>query len=379
MERSKEINNTKIIFACSGLGHIQRGAESHIRGCFDILKDNKVFDFYLLKGGGSSFNNEKKIFCIKRNNIFLINLANLLKINKIQIEHFSFFLFSLPCIIKIKPRIIYSPNYFLSRYYFVFRNLFRLNFKIILIQSGSELNKIDKIEYVHQLLNVNKNKLISQGIKSEDQFVIPHGFNSENFREVKNIADIKNKYGLPSNRTIIMSIGIVNSTEKRYDYLLRELSRLKLNDFFFVGVGEFDNESKQIFKLADNLLGYGNYKFLTVNHHQMPELYSCANLICQPSINEGFGKVYVESMLAKRTLICHDFAISREVVGEFAILRDLTKDGELTSAIDNIFLNRTILSNIEKSKEYAECKYDWKIVKNDYINMFSYFIRRRND
>lgn len=362
----------KVIFACTGLGHVNRGAESHIRECFEVLKGNEKFEIVLLKGAGPSDRCEKRIFCFKRSDKINLWISKVFKLGNVQCEHISFFICSIPQILFLNPKLIYTPNYNLARYYYHFRNLFQLNFKIVLIQTGIEMNAIDKLDFVHQLLYENKKKLIASGFKDENQFVVPHGFYSENYVKHDNIINLKEKFGLPSDKFIILSVGIINKSEKRFDYLITEIAKCNNKNLFLFGVGDFDNESKEIIDLANKSLGVENFKFMSSKFNEMPEIYKCADLVCQPSLREGFGKVYVESLLSERPLICHDFAVTREVLGNHAIFKDLSKDGELVMLLENV--EKIILDVNPRSRRFfAIAKYEWVKLREKYINMFLYF------
>jgi glycosyltransferase involved in cell wall biosynthesis len=362
----------KIIIACTGLGHVNRGSESHIRECFDILKENEYFQLYLLKGAGPSKSNEKNIYCFKRKSKINLSLSKLLNRSKIQIEHLSFFLFSIPQIISVCPQIIYTPNYYLSLYYFSLRNLLNLKYKIILIQSGFDLPSFEKLDFVHQLLNTNKSRLILKGFPEERQIVIPHGFHVSIFSHSLDKLKFKKRYNLPTDKLIILSVGVLNASEKRFDYLISEMKCSVCSNLFLFGVGDFDDETSSIIEQAERQLGNQNFKFLSLSSDEMPEVYACADVICQPSMGEGFGKVYVEALLSGIPLICHDFTVSREVLENNAIYGDLSKQGELAYLLNNM---EGLISNhnIDEGRNFAISKYEWDNLKEKYLDMFKYF------
>jgi glycosyltransferase involved in cell wall biosynthesis len=95
--------------------------------------------------------------------------------------------------------------------------------------------------------------------------------------------------------------------------------------------------------------------------------YKAADLFVLSSLQEGFGRVYLEALIYDLPVIAHHHPVMQYVVGEAGVLTDLSREGNLTKAIETML--STPVTSINR-REYVRRKFDWKILANDYLNMF---------
>src|SRR3954452_22196485 len=92
----------RVLMACSGLEHAQRGYESFARECFDTLKDEPVLDIELIKGSGPSGDRERAVPSLKRAQAAARALARV-KSRPLAIEQFAFAFSLQPAILRRGP------------------------------------------------------------------------------------------------------------------------------------------------------------------------------------------------------------------------------------------------------------------------------------
>ena len=359
-----------IFFMCSGVGHINRGYEVHMRELFDLISD-KIPDtrFLLLKGAGDSSKNEKHVFCIKRNSILGYYFKRMFMIRPPLLELFTFFISSIYYIIKYKPKIIYCADYMLAAYLTKFKVIFGLKY-LILFRNGNAYSPPYKhADFVHQILNLYH--FNTSDFPNIRQFVIPHGFKvNDYFVKEESKYELRNKLKLPVNKKILLSVGALDLSVKRMDYIVNEFSKLG-NDFFLLLIGNYEQETSCLEKMISQSITKDKYRILTLEHHEVINYYCAADFFCLASLKEGFGRVYVEASLCNLPVIAHDYEVPREVLGDLGFYSDLTKNGYLVNVIGSILNNYDkTLEKVIECKKYCKEKYDWDIVIVEYIKMF---------
>lgn len=361
---------------CPGIGYINRGYETHIRELFDLLKDEKDFDIVLLKGGGNSIEgNELKISHLRRNSKLTILISKLSTIPISHLEQYSFSMSSLWFIIFNRPSIIYLQDYFLCAILSKIKKVFKLNYTILFC-NGSSYSTVHKhADFVQQLLEIHAKRSMEHGANAKKQLVLSHGFHLDKFERKELTSTFRIKLGLPINRKIILSVGALNVSSKRMDYLIREFSILDRSKFYLIIIGQKDAESEKVYKLASQLLCEEDYLIKTIPYSEIEQYYFAADIFCLTSLIEGFGKVYVEALIAKLPVIADDNEVAREVLNEFGFFANLSKDGELSTTILKLLGNKTLEKNSNAAYDFVKLKYNWINLKPKYVEMFKSLLR----
>lgn len=354
----------KVIFACSGVGHIERGYETHILDLFNQIKNSQEINVVLIKGGGLSGRNCRRIYCIKRNSLVANVIFKIFGKPAYMIEQISFFLMSIFYILKESPRVIYSPDFTLLRLYVILKKVLGLKYKTILCNGGNYQPPYYGIDIVQFILpNYAKN------IKFENNIVVPHGFDIDKFIPKKSKKQYKIDLGLPLGKKIILSVGAINMTVKRMDYIINEVAELSNPELFLLLVGQKDEESEIITKLGKQKLDQ-NFEVRSVGFDVIQDYYLASDLFCLASLHETFGKVYVEAGLSRLPIFVHDFEVSRIVLDGYAIYGNFNNSGILCNLIKET-LNNELKYDLNKASEYLKYKYSWDILTKQYISMFT--------
>jgi glycosyltransferase involved in cell wall biosynthesis len=360
------VKENKIFFMCSGVGHINRGYEVHMRELFDQISDKiPEIQFILLKGKGNSSKNEKTIWCIRRNSKFSNFCKKIFKIHPPLLELLTFFLSSIYYILRYKPKVIYCADYMLSAFLYKFKKAFRFKFNILFLNGNGYLPPYRHWHFTHQPL-----KIFNTIINDQYQFFIPHGLDTEKFiKKTESKYDLRIKLSLPIEKRIILSVGKIDYSHKRMHYLIEEFSvALNYNhNLFLLIIGAYNPESKTIILLANKLLPPTSFRFLEVPFNQIISYYFASDIFCLSSINEGFGLVYIEALLSGLPVIADDNKRTREVMGNFGIFKNLNNKGELSKTL----INSDYEFNPKDSIQFIIKNYEWDNLINLYIGMFT--------
>lgn len=359
-----------IFFVCSGLGIVKRGFETYIAELADVLIESKPNSKIEVYSGGRFFGKlftSKKMFVISRNNSFL-NLFCDSKTTS-ELELYTFFIsFLIPITFK-KPAAIYLGEYRLYCYLLKWRNLFHLDYSLILYTGGQVYPSLYDIkkDYVHHVTDIYVEPLMKKGFPKDHQFILPH-FIQFKLTQIDQMGiHIKN---LAGDKKIIISVGLIDKKIKRMD-LLVELLVPYTNKYFLVMLGAYGNDTKSIHENLIQKFGTDNFYLGNVSREHLFSFLSVADAFVLLSPKESFGLAYLEALSMGVPVICSDFYESRYVLKDFAYFIKEEELSKLSYIIDNQIENDTVTLKANR-RRFVQSHYSWENLKNQYLNMFEY-------
>jgi glycosyltransferase involved in cell wall biosynthesis len=181
--------------------------------------------------------------------------------------------------------------------------------------------------------------------------------------------------GLPSDRAVILSVGMLDTTFKRMDYLIREVAALPAPRPFLCLLGADGPDANAVRALAHELLG-DDVLVGAVPHASIGDYYRAADVFMLASQREGFGLAYVEALMHGLPIVACDTPVTRHLLGDFALLRDLSVVGEGTRAIASALA--APLSERERHARHASARarFDWASLREPYIELLLQTARR---
>jgi glycosyltransferase involved in cell wall biosynthesis len=189
----------------------------------------------------------------------------------------------------------------------------------ILIAHGIEIKpnfskfKLISINNSKKILTTSRwsqNKLLNLGVKNNKISIIGNTA-SEKIFNIKNYNQkFNNNHKKESNVKIILTVSRLDKSEKYkgYDKIIKAIpkivKRFKNIKYLIVGDG---NDAKRVENLI-NKLNINKYVKLCgfVTNSQLPAYYQAADVFALPSVGEGFGIVFLESMLSGTPVIGGD-------------------------------------------------------------------------
>jgi 1,2-diacylglycerol 3-alpha-glucosyltransferase len=367
-----------VFLACPGLGRINRGYETWANGCFQTLRDEPGFDLYLFKGGGPSSQKEITVRNLPRSTSLAEFLANIFKKDGYFVEQFTFFFGFLPYLFTKRPDVIFFSDFFLGTFLWNFREKIGkrlgLKYKLVFCNGAPNGPPFTRCDLVQQLLPCFLKQALDAGEPPEKHFLLPLGLEIEAdviYSKEEKLA-LRKKLGVPVDRKIVLSIGAVQASHKRMDYLIREMTSLPKGEYFLVILGQFGPESRQIQDLAQSLLP-GSHLITSVHFDQVGEYYAMADIFVLCSLKEGFGLVYIEALRAGLPVLAHDFPVSREVLQSEGIFADFRNEGSLTKLIESASNDAELLSDqaAQRRRDFVRNTYSWSVLKKRYAQMLT--------
>jgi glycosyltransferase involved in cell wall biosynthesis len=361
-----------IFIPCSGLGRIRRGYESFTQECFDALRGSPGLDLRLFKGGGVAGDNQTVLWNLPRDTLLACCLGKLMRRTPYFIEQFTFFLSLRRSLAAARPDVVYFSDGNLGNLLWRWRRLHGHRYRLLFSNGGPLSPPFPRWDFVQQVSTVYYDDAKKAGQPDARQVLLPYGFAIPAqlpARDPAAVVALRARLGLPAARAIVLSVGAVNGSHKRMDYLIRELAMLPAPRPFLLMLGQRDSETAGVAALSDELLGAANHQIRSVRHEEMGDYYQASDVFALASLHEGFGRVLVEAMAQGLPCLTHDYAVAREVLGKFGHFADFTQPGRLASLLQARLNSGSSDDGREARHRHAYDNYSWETLQPQYVDM----------
>ena len=368
--------SSHVAIVCTGLGRVKRGFETLAQDLFNGLIGIGV-DAWLYKGGGRSTARETTVPNIYRDSLLNRVLCVLFgKMRRFYLEYLSFCAFLGPLVSRRRHNVVYTLEPAVYKFLLKWREVTGGKFALVHSTSGQLADiPVGEACFIHHCTPCYIEKANSLGFPRDRQFVIPQFLYFDDIPPLvpnEGRRALRRDLGLPESRPILLSVGNLDTTVKRMDYVIRETAkyaRTRANPFL-VMLGQADPETAAVRELAENELGANGFLMKTVSRGELWKFYQAADVFVLASLREGFGFVYVEALAAGLRVIAHDHDVSRYVLGARGTFGDLEQAGVLSILLEESLRQPTSDREKEASREYVRGRFDWSSVAPDYVRMF---------
>ena len=365
-----------VFLVCPGLGHVRRGYESFTQECFEALDPNPTLDIKLFQGDTTSTHDATALWNLHRNHSFTQQLASWFgKHSNLSdpyfLEQASFFLSLIPHIYWKKPDIIFFSDFILGTMLWHWRRISKLSYKLLFSNGAPNGPPFSRTDHVQHLTPTHHKEALDAGEPASKHSLLPYGIQiSQEYRPLTRLErdSLRHKLNLPADRPLILSVGTINKSHKRMDYLIREVAQLSEPRPYLLLLGQIDRESAEIIQLGNQLLGADNFQVKTVTPTEITEYYRVSNLFVLASLSEGFGRVFLEAMGHGLPCLAHDYEVTRFVLKEQGYFADFTTSGGLSTLIQKVLLQDNEDAKYIRSHSVYE-NFSWERLKPKYIDM----------
>ena len=188
--------------------------------------------------------------------------------------------------------------------------------------------------------------------------VINNGIDLSIFKPIK--SDFKSKYNIDENKFVVLSVAFGWGKRKGLDVVI-ELSKRLPDNYQVVLVGTSEMVDKL---LPENIISIHR----TYNQTELAEIYSAADLLINPTREDNFPTVNIESLACGTPVITFDTGGSPEIIDD--------KTGSVVACEDIDWLVKETIRICEK-KPYTkeECikrakLYDMNVKQDEYVSLF---------
>jgi 1,2-diacylglycerol 3-alpha-glucosyltransferase len=364
----------KVFIICSGLGHVKRGFESFTQECFDALSNDSSLEIALFKGGRNSCGNAISLWNLSRDVWSTIQLGNITGKDPYFIEQASFCLSLIPHIRQKKPDVIFFSDFELGTMLWHWRRLSHLPYKLLFSNGAPNGPPFSRMDHVQHLTPVHYQMALNAGEPPSKHSLVPYGINVSSYLDIPSKSEresLRRQLNLPTERPIILSVGAINKTHKRMDYLIREVAGLPEPRPYLVLLGQKTVESSEIFQMGNQLLGSDNFQSKTVAYDEIANYYKVANAFVLTSLREGFGRVFLEAMSYGLPCLAHDYEVTRFVLKDERYLANFELSGSLAKLISQV-----LSQNDDDSKHRRHWlvyeNFSWEKLRPTYVEMIKF-------
>jgi glycosyltransferase involved in cell wall biosynthesis len=211
--------------------------------------------------------------------------------------------------------------------------------------------------------------------------MVPYGINVPNGAPGCDCSErdaLRRKLHLPIDRNIVLSVGWIAAQHKRMDYVVNEVAALRsavggqkseLNPYLVL-LGAMDKQSDEIISLARERLGEDGFTVRTVPYEEVKDYYQASDVFALASLQEGFGRVFLEALIHGLPVIAHDHPVMRFVLGGEGTLANLSKPGELAKHLEMALGEPGSVEIAARRRESVRSRFSWSVLAQQYRDMF---------
>jgi len=230
------------------------------------------------------------------------------------------------------------------------------------VLADSESTKQDLTD----VFNVPTAKITVVGAGVEDRF--------RPVRDLQLLDVVRRRYHLPPSQKIILSLGTLEP-RKNFTGLIQAFSNSPVSKTHHLVIAGgkgwlYDNifAAAEMSPVADriHLIGF-------VADHDLPALYSLADIFAYPSHYEGFGIPVIEAMACGTPVVCANNSSLPEVAGEAAIQVTATDTAALAEALQQLAVDIPLREKAVDSGFTQARNYSWPVAAERLLNVYRRF------
>lgn len=329
------MSSPRVLLACCGLDHAQRGYESFARECFQALAPDPALELDLVKASGRPGVREHVAPALRRDRPVALRLGRALGFRPFRLEALSFAVGLQPLLFRRDPHLVYLSEWDTARALASIRRLTGQRFRILLCNGGFAASGFGHLDHVQELTPAARDHVLRHGGNPLAHTVLPLGFEiPPEFTPIssEDRSALRRELGLPDDRPIVLSVAALNSRHKRLDYLIGEVAQLPRPRPFLLMAGAPDEETPEVRSLALAQLGDG-FAMRTVPRQDVEKLYRASDVFVLASLAEMQGRALIEAASHGLPCLAHDGPVMRFALGDNGFLADLNEPGALAGLL----------------------------------------------
>jgi 1,2-diacylglycerol 3-alpha-glucosyltransferase len=360
----------RVFLPCTGLGRQRRGFETFTLECADALRADPRIALTVFAGGEVPGTPAARVrWNLPRDRTISSLVAPLVRRDRYFVEQASFFLSFLPALVTGRPDVVYFADLNLGNLCWHWRRLSGQRYKLLYYNGGLTTRPFTRADMVQQLTPAGLAEALARGESRARQIVLAHGVRVPDSLPARITGDARRTLGLPTDRPVVLAVGMLDTRIKRTDALVRAIAELPAPRPFLALLGADGADAASVRALACELLGDDGFVARAVPHDAIGEYYRAADVFALASLREGFGLAYVEALAHGLPVVAHDMPVTRHLLGDFATLSDISSDDALARALHTALASPCTDEQRRARHASARTRFGWDTLREDYAQM----------
>lgn len=353
---------------------MNRGLETFARNCFDHLQGLDGLDLHLFKGAGEATEREHCLWTIPRTSRWASLIGRGIRRNGYVVEQLSSVLPLMPWIRRLRPQVIFYSDSNLGFQLYYWRQWLGVPYQLLFSNGAPIGPTFPRTDFVHQVTPYYRDLALAAGADRDRQFMVPYGIDvpagdpqyDPSYRQA-----IRQKLNLPSDRKIVLSVGAIDPhSHKRMDYLISEVAQLPEPRPYLVLLGHMPPASQVHIQQAQDQLGEHGFTARSVPANQVVDYYQAADIFALASLQEGFGRVYLEALIQGLPCLVHDHPVMRYVLGEQGHYGDFSQPGAIAQQLPDLLAQPLTETAMRQRRQSIRDRFSWSVLAPKYLEMF---------
>jgi 1,2-diacylglycerol 3-alpha-glucosyltransferase len=363
----------RVFFPCTGLGRQRRGFETFTRSCTAALRGDPGLDITVFGGGGPDAQaGERAVMNAPRDGGLARAVGALARRDPYFVEQATFFAAFVPHLVAGRPDVVYFADLSLGNACWHWRRISGQRYRLLFYNGGATTKPFTRCDLVQQVSPEHFDAAIARGEAPQHQLLLPHGVDVPSAFALATPASraaARAAIGIAPGAPLLLSVGMLDATVKRMDYLIREVASLGANRPHLVLAGAASPETPAIVALARERLGADGFTVRTFSREEMPFVYRAADSFVLASLREGFGLAILEALAAGLPCVVHDTPNTRYLCGPHAWRADLRAEGALVHPV-TVALSASLDEDAARARfAWVRDRFSWEVLRDRYAEM----------
>ncbi len=363
----------RVFFPCTGLGRQRRGFETFTRSCAGALRGEPGLEITVFGGGGPGMApGEHTVPNLPRDGSGARFIASLSRADPYFVEQATFFAGFLPSLVAGRPDLVYFADLNFGNACWHWRRIAGAHFRLLFYNGGATTRPFTRCDLVQQVTPEHLASALARGEPSARQVLLPHGVDVPERFDPPTPAEqahARAALGIAPGAPLLLSVGMLDATIKRMDYVIREVASLGTARPHLLLAGEASAETPHILALARDLLGPAGYTARAFARREMSGVYRAADAFVLASVREGFGLAIVEALAAGLPCVVHDTPGTVYLAGSQARRADLRAAGALAPLVSASLAPARDEAASRARHAWVRERFSWTALRGRYVEL----------
>jgi glycosyltransferase involved in cell wall biosynthesis len=289
------------------------------------------------------------------------------------LEQMTFAVSVQPLLLRLQPHVVLLSEWHLAGALVAARRALRQSFRVVLCNGAQGLPPFPRgVDHVQHPVPRLYDAAIDAGEPAARHTLLPLGVSIPARFDPPSEAEraaLRRRLGLPTDRPVLLSVGALNMSEKRMDYVVREVATLGGDRPFVALLGAEDRETPLVLDAARDALGPEGFTARTAAPSEVDSFYLAADAFVLASMSEGLPLAMVEALAHGLPVLAHDFDVTRFVLEGHGYVADFGQPGALAEMLRRLGPDDGAETHGHERHRSAYNRFSWDVLAPRYVEL----------